>query len=230
MAQPGGAGNRLSSVVRTSSPPRAAAKRVPPHAAHFTRTGNRRTPCQRRQRTEIVDGRDGDGPTIRQAREQRVASATVFPFTLSVMSDADAAAQPLTLTSRTSPLSTWSYNMSDRCRIGLSPSAFRQASACARPRSTRDGVVVGQSEHADVFAVALEQAIKIVAMLPEAGAPYAYSPVPGVRLMRPMARLRELDPGRGPGAHRTRSVLVKPTPHPTGMTKGSTPRSQCTPS
>jgi hypothetical protein len=29
MAQPGGAGNRLSSVVRTSSPPRAAAKRVP---------------------------------------------------------------------------------------------------------------------------------------------------------------------------------------------------------
>jgi len=32
MAQPGGAGNRLSSVVRTSSPPRAAAKRVPQHS------------------------------------------------------------------------------------------------------------------------------------------------------------------------------------------------------
>ena len=36
-------------------------------------------------------------------------------------------------------------------------------------------------DHADVFATELEQAIKIVAMLPGAGTPYAQSPVPGVR-------------------------------------------------
>jgi hypothetical protein len=36
-------------------------------------------------------------------------------------------------------------------------------------------------DHADVFAVELEQAIKIVAMLPGAGTPYAQSPVPGLR-------------------------------------------------
>ena len=38
-------------------------------------------------------------------------------------------------------------------------------------------------DHADVFAAELEQAIKIVAMLPGAGTPYAQSPVPGVRRM-----------------------------------------------
>jgi len=36
-------------------------------------------------------------------------------------------------------------------------------------------------DHADVFAEELAQAIKIVAMLPGAGTPYAQSPVPGVR-------------------------------------------------
>jgi plasmid stabilization system protein ParE len=36
-------------------------------------------------------------------------------------------------------------------------------------------------DHADVFAEELGQAIKIVAMLPGAGTPYAQSPVPGVR-------------------------------------------------
>ena len=36
-------------------------------------------------------------------------------------------------------------------------------------------------DHADVFAEELEQAIRIVAMLPGAGTPYAQSPVPGVR-------------------------------------------------
>jgi plasmid stabilization system protein ParE len=36
-------------------------------------------------------------------------------------------------------------------------------------------------DHAEVFAEELEQAIKIVAMLPGAGTPYAQSPVPGVR-------------------------------------------------
>ena len=36
-------------------------------------------------------------------------------------------------------------------------------------------------DHSDVFAEELEQALKIVAMLPGAGTPYAQSPVPGVR-------------------------------------------------
>ena len=36
-------------------------------------------------------------------------------------------------------------------------------------------------DHADVFAEELEQAIKIVAMLPGAGTPYGQSPVPSVR-------------------------------------------------
>ena len=36
-------------------------------------------------------------------------------------------------------------------------------------------------DHADALAEELEQAIKIVAMLPAAGTPYAQSPVPGVR-------------------------------------------------
>jgi hypothetical protein len=36
-------------------------------------------------------------------------------------------------------------------------------------------------DHADVFAEELEQALKIVAMLPGAGTPYVQSPVPGVR-------------------------------------------------
>jgi plasmid stabilization system protein ParE len=40
---------------------------------------------------------------------------------------------------------------------------------------------VANRDHADVFAEELEQAIKIVAMLPGAGTPYAPSPVPGVR-------------------------------------------------
>jgi plasmid stabilization system protein ParE len=41
--------------------------------------------------------------------------------------------------------------------------------------------VVGQSRPRGVFAEELAQAIKIVAMLPGAGTPYAQSPVPGVR-------------------------------------------------
>ena len=36
-------------------------------------------------------------------------------------------------------------------------------------------------KHAEVFAEELEQALKIVAMLPGAGTVYARSPVPGVR-------------------------------------------------
>ena len=36
-------------------------------------------------------------------------------------------------------------------------------------------------EHTDVFAEELEQALKIVAVLPGAGTAYARSPVPGVR-------------------------------------------------
>jgi hypothetical protein len=36
-------------------------------------------------------------------------------------------------------------------------------------------------DHSDVFAEELEQALKIVAMLPGAGTPYAQSPIPGVR-------------------------------------------------
>ena len=36
-------------------------------------------------------------------------------------------------------------------------------------------------DHANVFAEELEQAIKIAAMLPDAGTPYAQSPIPGVR-------------------------------------------------
>src|SRR5262249_27550853 len=36
-------------------------------------------------------------------------------------------------------------------------------------------------DHTDVFAEELEQALKVIAVLPGAGAPYAQSPVPGVR-------------------------------------------------
>jgi plasmid stabilization system protein ParE len=36
-------------------------------------------------------------------------------------------------------------------------------------------------EHTEVFAEELEQAVKIVAMLPGAGTVYARSPIPGVR-------------------------------------------------
>jgi plasmid stabilization system protein ParE len=36
-------------------------------------------------------------------------------------------------------------------------------------------------DHQEVFAEELEQALKVVAMLPGAGTPYARSPIPGVR-------------------------------------------------
>ena len=93
MAQPGRAGNRLSSVVTTSSPPRPPRESRARRASRISRGreigGRRPAPTARRDRRPARrDGRDHP----LNAFEQRVASATVFPFTLSVMSDADAVA------------------------------------------------------------------------------------------------------------------------------------------
>src|SRR5947208_746239 len=79
--------------VDTTSPRASAAARSAYHAsvAHLTRTGNWRTPASTESLPRSSTGASGDAVTVRWKRSNSAsASATVFPFTLSVMSDADA--------------------------------------------------------------------------------------------------------------------------------------------